>query len=433
MKQRTIKRSHFDHEILLLQGGGALGSYHAGVYEALAEAGMLPTWVVGISIGAINAAIIAGNPPERRVERLREFWYRVSAYAPLTPPPVLDPIRPFLDRLSVLSGATCGIPGFYVPRHPSPLLMPSASPNELSFYDTSPLEPTLEELVDFDLLNSGKMRLSLGATNVRTGESKYFDTRDIRITSRHVMASGALPPAFPGVEIDGEEYWDGGLVSNTPITYVWDQKPLTTALIVQVNLFPNKGEKPHDMVQVLERIKDIQYSSKQRFSTDRLREIGELRASIGRLLAKMPAHLKDNPDVMRIATQYDDRKWTVAFLTDTHRSTSGQWKDAEFSRATVNERWAGGVEAIRLSLANREWTFPAAEIPGVRVFDLPPKAPKKAAVPPAMPKEEAISPNGNGNGKPKHRSRPSRRSRATQPSRHIRRKRASRSASSRVH
>jgi NTE family protein len=409
-------KRNFDHEILLLQGGGALGSYHAGVYEGLAEAGMMPTWVVGISIGAINAAIIAGNPPERRVERLREFWYRVSAYAPLTLPSELDPLRPILDRVSVLSVMLCGVPGFFSTRVPSPLVVPAASPDLVSFYDTSPLESTLEELVDFDLLNSGKMRLSLGAVNVRTGESKYFDTQNTRITPKHVMASGALPPAFSAVEIDGEDYWDGGLVSNTPITYVWDQKPLTTALLVQVNLFPSKGEKPTDMVQVLERMKDIQYSSKQRFTTERLREIGELRASIGRLLARMPAHLRDDPDVMRIAKQYDDREWTIAFLTDTHQSNVGQWKDAEFSRTTVDERWAVGVEAIHRSLANREWTTPSAEIPGVRVYNLPS----------GTRREGATSANGNGNevGKPKPPSRSFQRSH---------RRRASRAASSRVH
>ena len=414
MNQRSIKRSHYDHEILLLQGGGALGSYHAGVYEGLAEAGMTPTWVVGISIGAINAAIIAGNPPERRLERLREFWDHVSAYAPLTLHSVLDPIRPFLDRLSVWSVATCGIPGFFVPRLPSPLLAPAASPDVLSFYDTSPLEQTLEALVDFDLLNSGKIRLSLGATNVRTSESKYFDTRDTRITPKHVMASGALPPAFPAVEIDGEEYWDGGLVSNTPITYVFDQRPLTTALFVQVNLFPSKGKKPEDMVQVLERMKEIQYSSKQRFGTERLREIGELRAAIGRLMAKLPARVKDDPDVVQIGRHCDAREWTVAYLTDTYRTQAGQWKDAEFSRATVNERWAGGLEAVRRSLANREWTVPSVEIPGVRVYNLPPEPPE----------DETICANEGEGKKRKPRSRPSRRSRQ---------ERASRSALSAVH
>jgi NTE family protein len=413
LNKQPIKRKNYDHEILLLQGGGALGSYHAGVYEGLAEAGMVPTWVVGISIGAINSAIIVGNPPERRIERLREFWDRASAYAPLTAPAVLDPVRPLLDRLSVLHVASCGIPGFFLPRVPSPLVVPATSPDAISFYDTSPLERTLEKLVDFDLLNSGKTRLSLGAVNVRTGESVYFDTRNMRITPKHVMASGALPPAFPGVEIDGEEYWDGGLVSNTPITYVWDQKPLTTALLVQVNLFPNKSKKPDNLSQVMERIKDIQYCSKQRFSTDHLREIGELRASIRRLLNKMPRHLKNDPDVMRIGTHSDDRKWTIAFLTDSYKSDVGHWKDAEFSRATVNDRWAGGVEAIRRSLKNRRWTYPSAEIPGVRVFDLPE----------VKPEEEMPSENGNRAAKEKPRRRTSR---SARPARHSRRKRASR-------
>ncbi len=407
MEARFIKRNHYDHEILLLQGGGALGSYHAGVYEALAEAGMAPTWVVGISIGAINAAIIAGNPPERRIERLREFWNRVSAYAPFSLPLMVNPIRPLIDRISVLHAMTCGVQSFFVPRIPSPLLAPIPSPQKLSFYDTSPLERTLEELVDFKFLNSGKTRLSLGAVNVRTGESKYFDSLHTRITPKHVMASGALPPAFSAVEIDGESYWDGGLVSNTPISYVWDQKPLTTALLVQVNLFPSKGRKPQDMFQVMERIKDIQYCSKQRFNTDHLREMGELRAAIRRLLAKIPAHIRDDPDIMRIAAHTDDRKWTIAFLTDSYRSNAGQWKDAEFSRATVNERWAGGVEAIRRSLANREWTVPAAQIPGVRVYDLPQVELEK----------NGIAANGHKTTRMKPSNRSVRRSRRRVPSR----------------
>ncbi len=367
-----MKQQHYDHQVLLLQGGGALGSYHAGVYEGLAEAGMIPTWVVGISIGAINSAIIAGNPPERRIERLREFWDLTSAYAPLTPPSLFEPMRPLMAHMSVLKVATSGIPGFFVPRLSSPLLTSAADPNAISFYDTSPLKKTLEELVDFDLINEGKTRLSLGAVNVRTGESVYFDSRRTRITPEHVMASGALPPGFPGVEIDGEEYWDGGLVSNTPITYVWDQKPLTTALIVQVNLFPSKGEKPCDFEQVMERIKDIQYCSKLRFSTERIKELGELRAAATRLLAKLPPDMRADPDVQQIAKHSDDRDWTIAFLTDSYRSHVGQWKDADFSRATVNERWAGGVEAVRRSMADRDWTVHSAGIPGVRVYDLPP-------------------------------------------------------------
>ena len=284
-------------------------------------------------------------------------------------------MRPFLDRLSVWSVATFGIPGFFVPRVPPPFLAPAASPETLSFYDTAPLKQTLEELVDFDLINQGKSRLSLGAVNVRTGASVYFDNRNTRIVPEHVLASGALPPGFPAVKIDGEEYWDGGLVSNTPLNYVWDQKPLTTALIVQVNLFPGEGESPRDLDQVMERAKDIQFCSKQRFNTEHVRTLGEIRAGLGNLLAKLPPEFQNDPDVQLITEHCDDREWTIAYLTNSHRPHAGQMKDAEFSRATVNERWTEGLADIRRSIANFEWTRPTVDAPGIRVYNLPPTTP----------------------------------------------------------
>lgn len=369
-----MKKKQYDHEILLLQGGGALGSYHCGIYEALAEEGMMPAWVVGISIGAINSAIIAGNPPERRIERLREFWERSSSTTSLMPPSMFDSDRSMQDHLSVLSAMTFGIPGFFAPRMPSPFLHRAGARDAFSFYDTSPLKKTLEELVDFDLLNNGKTRLSLGAVNVRSGQSVYFDTRTTRIRPEHVMASGALPPGFPGVKIDGEVYWDGGLVSNTPLTYVADERPLTTALIVQVNLFPAQGPIPQNLEQVMERMKDIQYCSKQRFSTEYLQEIGELRAAFRRVLPKLPPELQSDPDVQRLARHADAREWTIAFFTDTFRSQSGQWKDVDFSPTTVKGRWTAGVEAVRRSLTDTDWTAPTTQVPGIRVFHLPPPA-----------------------------------------------------------
>jgi NTE family protein len=221
-----MKRRKYDHEVLLLQGGGALGAYQAGVYEGLAEGGMTPTWVVGISIGAINSAIIAGNPPDRRVERLRIFWDRVSAQHTFEPPSWMEALRPMLTRLSVASIFNWGVPIFFAPRPIPPLFAGSGSLDALSFYDTAPLRHTLEELVDFDLINRRAVRLSLGAVNVRTGESVYFDNHKMRLGPEHVMASGALPPGFPAVKIDGHYYWDGGIVSNSPLTYVVDEKPL---------------------------------------------------------------------------------------------------------------------------------------------------------------------------------------------------------------
>jgi NTE family protein len=361
----------FDHEILVLQGGGALGAYHGGVYEGLAEAGHAPTWVVGVSIGAITAALIAGNPPERRVERLRAFWERVSSYAPLAWPNWLDTMRPMLNAMSAGTVATFGSPGFFTPRMPPPFFAPPGTPGATSFYDTTPLKHTLEELVDFDLLNNGEVRIALGCVNVRSGASVYFDSQNTRIGPQHVMASGSLPPGFPAVEIDGELYWDGGIVSNTPLNYVVDCKPLKTALIVQVDLFKAQGEWPQNLDEVMERQKDIQYASKQRFNTERIQEIGELRVALMQLLAKLPASLKADPAARKLATLCDERQWTIARLVNKRLDHVSNSKDYEFSRATVEEHWAAGLEDVRRSIANRDWIEPTLAGQGVKLYDLP--------------------------------------------------------------
>ena len=369
-----MERATFDQSILALQGGGALGAYQAGVYEGLAEVGLLPTWVVGISIGSINAAIIAGNPPERRVERLRTFWDRVSSYAPLSPPAWLDVMRPALNNLSAAAVMSFGIPAFFIPRVPPPAYAADNSPGALSYYDTSPLNRTLEELVDFDLINSGKVRLSLGAVNVREGQSVYFDNSRTRIGADHVRASGSLPPGFPPVTIDGEQYWDGGIVSNSPLVYVADEEPRTRVLVVAVDVFNARGELPRNLDQVMERAKDIQYASKMRLNTDRFRELGEMRAALGRLLCKLPAGLANDSDVQKLAPLCDEREYTIARLINRRTTNSGSTKDYEFSRATVNEAWAAGLEDVRHSRANIEWMQPMDLGPGVRVYDLPPAA-----------------------------------------------------------
>ena len=363
-------RQKYDHEILLLQGGGALGAYHAGVYEGLAEAGREPTWAVGVSIGAITAALIAGNPPARRVERLKAFWERISGYAPSDLPPALDMLRPAFNMMSAGTVATFGAPGFFVPRMPPPFMAAPGTPEATSFYDTEPLRATLEEMVDFDLINSGKTRISLGAVNVQTGQSIYFDNRRIRIGVEHVMASGALPPGFAAVEIGGQHYWDGGIVSNSPLTYVTDEKPLTTALIIQVDLFKAKGEMPLNLDQVLERHKDIQYSSKQRFTTERVQEIGELRAALARLLDKLPAKLRTDADAKRLAAQFDKRCWTLARFTNQRLPNVSQTKDYEFSRATVNEHWAAGLADVRRAGKRHDWLNPDIRAAGLQVHDL---------------------------------------------------------------
>ena len=369
----TASRRRFDHEILVLQGGGALGAYHAGVFEGLTEAGRSPTWVVGVSIGAITSALIAGNAPEKRVERLRAFWERVSAYAPFTWPTSLEAMRPAYNAISAGVVATFGSPGFFTPRVPPPFFAMGGGAEATSFYDTTPLRATLEELVDFDRINKGDVRLSLGAVNVRTGASVYFDNRRMRIGPEHVMASGALPPGFPAVDIDGEQYWDGGIVSNTPLSYVWDEKPLTTALIVQVDLFKPIGELPTNIDEVLERHKDIQYASKQRFNVDHVKQIGQLRGALIRLIDKLPPRLRSDPDAKRLASLCDDREWAVVRLVNERLAHVSQTKDYEFSRATVDEHWAAGLEDVRRAVANRHVMTPTRLIPGVNVYELAPK------------------------------------------------------------
>jgi NTE family protein len=368
-----MKRGEFDHTILLLQGGGALGAYQAGAYEGLVEAGIAPDWVVGISIGGINAALIAGNPPGRRVERLREFWDRVSEHAPLIPPPWLNSVRPTLNQLSSTAAALYGVPGFFSPRlPPPPIYNPDGNPPEaMSFYDTEPLRSTLEELVDFDLINREKVRLSLGVVNVSTGKSIYFDNQQTRIGPDHVRASGALPPGFPPVVIEGEHYWDGGILCNSPMLYVLNDLPRMCALLVQVDIFMAEGELPRDMDEVLRREKDIRLASKTLFNTNYIRELLEMRTALKELLPKLPASLKDEPSVRKLAPLCDIGEMTIARLTNRGLSHSGHTKGYDFSRATVNELWATGLDDVRHSVARIERMRPRELGSGIRVYDLP--------------------------------------------------------------
>jgi NTE family protein len=361
-----------DHSVLVLQGGGALGAYQAGVYEGMSEHGFAPDWVAGVSIGAINGALIAGNPAERRLERLREFWDRVSSGLPLVAPAQLDPLRSALNRLSAAAAATFGVPGFFAPRVPPAFLAPEGTPEALSIYDTSPLKQTLEELVDFDLLNrKHPVRLSVGAVDVHTGNSVYFDNEAQKLKPEHVMASGSLPPGFPPIVIEGAHYWDGGIVSNSPLWYVLDDSPQISALIVQVDLFSARGELPVNLDQVLERAKDIQYSSKTRFNTKRIQEFEGFRHALGRLMKKLPARLHDDPDYKLLQPLSEHkRQITIAHLINRRFAHSTNSKDYEFSRTTVQQLWKAGLEDVRRTCSNREWLKARELVSGVRVFDL---------------------------------------------------------------
>ncbi|WP_308418181.1 patatin-like phospholipase family protein [Chitinimonas sp. BJB300] len=279
-----VTKSKHDQTVHVLQGGGALGAYQAGVYEALACTCYRPDWVAGVSIGAINAALIAGNPPERRIERLSEFWHLVSngmglPNNPSETYPWLKLLskqhrsRSAFNQFSASWSALLGIPGFYKPRFPPAWLQFNGAPSVLSIYDTAPLRTTLEDLIDFDLINSKKVRLSVGAVNVVTGNSEYFDNFARTIGPEHIMASGALPPAFAPVEIDGNVYWDGGIVSNTPLQYVLDTHRKTSLLVFQVDLFNARGALPINLAEVQQRQKDILYSSRTRFNSNMAAEV----------------------------------------------------------------------------------------------------------------------------------------------------------------
>lgn len=356
-----------DQRILLLQGGGALGAYHGGVYEGITEVGFAPDWVVGISIGAINAALIAGNPTERRLERLHEFWDLVSAQAPFILPAAMDFARPIMNQMAAASALVFGIPGFFVPRMPAPQFAVEGTLAALSYYDTEPLRATLERLVDFDRINTGKPRLSLGSVNARTGESVYFDSTTHKITASHVMASGALPPGFPPVEVDGEYYFDGGIMSNTPLQYVSKDFRMD-ALIVAVDLFSGLGELPKNIAQVAERVKDIQFQSKARFSADEFRKIEALRSTLAEVIAKLPASLRADPQVRKLEEVSRRGRLSVIHLINRHDTKSSDFKDYEFSRATVEELWHGGRDDVQMVLKHPD-TCRVSELGnGVRIF-----------------------------------------------------------------
>ncbi|MEM5310492.1 patatin-like phospholipase family protein [Paraburkholderia sp. JHI869] len=364
--------ARFDHTVFVLQGGGALGAYQAGVVEGFTEIGIAPDWIAGISIGAINAAIIAGNPPKRRVERLREFWERVSARTSLIPEATTNATRSWFNAWSAVSVVTFGVPGFFTPRAIPPFLAAPATPGALSFYDTRPLKSTLEELVDFDLINRRDVRLSLGAVNVCTGESVYFDNTKTTIGPEHVMASGALPPGFPPVLIEGQWYWDGGISSNTPMWYVVDEAYRESALVLQVDVFTGAGHFPQNLQQVQERQKDIQYASRARFSSAHIKKTEELRTALRRLLDKLPEALRDDPDAQRLAAVSTRGAVALVHMTNRHNTGSADFKDYEFSRATVDELWQGGLGDVHDAVARKAWEDVVELAYGIRVFDLTP-------------------------------------------------------------
>ena len=341
--------------VLVLQGGGALGSYQAGAYQALCQHDFEPEWVAGISIGAINSAIIAGNPPELRRRKLQEFWDLVSSPVPWQPLGAGDQARTAFNETSAALIATFGVPGFFMPRFPPAPLWPLGSEQSLSYYDTTPLRDTLLGLVDFDLINSKKVRLSVGAVNVKTGNFVYFDNTKQEIKPEHIMASGALPPGFPAVEIEGEYYWDGGVASNTPLDYVLDEAPTTDLLIFQVDLFSARGRLPTTLLEASEREKDIRYSSRTRMNTDMNKKIHNTRMALRTLIDKLPADLKNDPTVELLNEAAKENTVTVVHLIYKSKNFETSSKDYDFSKFAMQEHWAAGAHDVDLSMRHPDW------------------------------------------------------------------------------
>ena len=367
-----MDRATHDDYVLVLQGGGALGAYQAGVFEAMASEGIAPNWVTGISIGAVNCALIAGNAPGRRVERLREFWQLLSSGMPEPYFKTDGDYRALLNGASALQALLFGVPGFFTPRVPPPLFRAPGTPEAISYYDTAPLRATLERLVDFDRINSGEVRLSVGAVNVRTGNFAYFDSAKQRIDARHIMASGALPPGLPPVEIDGEHYWDGGLVSNTPLDYVLEQPGGGHRVMFQVDLFPARGDFPATLFDVSEREKDIRYSSRTRRNTDLEVAWRRVSEAARRLVAKLPPELRADPDAQELLarTRITCSGFDIVHLIYRAKQHEHHSKDYEFSRWTMDEHWAAGHADVLQTLRDPRFLEHKPDHYGVRVFDL---------------------------------------------------------------
>ncbi len=388
-------RPPFECIALLLQGGGALGAYQGGVYQGLAEAHLHPDWVAGISIGAINSALIAGNAPDRRVDQLHGFWDAITL-KPLRGTPADhvgelwkkafddavalwggpsfasrgDVARSLSSQLNAGLAAALGAPGMFAPRMFSPWLQPPGTLEGTSYYDTAGLRTTLERFVDFDRINAGEMRFSVGAVNVTSGNFVYFDITTHLFGPEHVMASGALPPGFPAVEIEGEYYWDGGLVSNTPLQWVLESEMRQDMLAFQVDLWNARGGLPSAMSEVATRLKEIQFSSRTRANSDQFKNVQRVRKTLGDLLSKIPEDLRNTPEYKALSAQADRKVYNLIQLIYRSKDYEGGSKDYEFSQQSMEDHWRAGYYDTIRTLRHPEVLERPTSADGVFTFDL---------------------------------------------------------------
>lgn len=344
-----------DRVALLLQGGGALGAYQGGVYEALYQNGLEVDWIVGVSIGAINSALIAGNPPERRVERLREFWNRITGRKIWNHTPDGDIFRQIRNAQSAMLTTLLGQPGFFSPYLLNAWISPKGSVTATSFYDTAPLRETLLELVDFNLINDRRMRFAVGAVNIISGNFIWFDNAQFEILPEHIMASAALPPALPMIKIGTEYYWDGGIVSNTPLQHLLENEERLNSLVFQVDLFSARGDLPRDMADVTGRRKDIMFSSRTRYTTDLYRRMQSIKLKMRDALRRIPEDKRTEDDRRTLEELSDLAEITILHLIYQQKAYEGHAKDYEFSGTSMREHWTSGYEDTSMTLRQREW------------------------------------------------------------------------------
>ena len=385
-----IRNNNNGQVVLVLQGGGALGAYQGGVYQAMHEAGVEPDWLIGTSIGAINASIIAGNRVEDRLAKLQEFWRRVQRNGAWGAFPAWKGIA---DALASWTTLTTGIPGFFE-TNPRAFLggQVPLGVDHAGFYSTEPLRKTLEELVDFSLVNQDHPRLTVGAAHLRTSMMHYFDSKEMELAPDHVMASGALPPAFPAVRIDGELYWDGGILSNTPTERIFDDHPRRNSLIFAVHLWNPTGEEPETILDILHRAKDIQYSSRIASHIVRQREAHKLRHVITKLLEFVPEEEKQDPLLKELAQYHCDTRMHVVRLLAPRLDRESHTKDIDFSPAGIRARWEAGYEDTKRALAKQAWLGEFGLLDGVILHEPTPDADPASDIQPGDPLAAPVAP-----------------------------------------
>ena len=360
--------------VLVLQGGGALGAYQAGVYQALHEHDLAPDWIVGTSIGAINAALLAGNPEAQRMERLRQFWDRISHQDGIDPAKITDAQRRSNIWLSTLDIVMRGVPGFFAPRWFSPFSAGLAvQPEVASFYDTAALANTLGDLIDFDYLNApGGTRLTVNAMQVKTGELAGFDNTRHILNVDHVRASGAMPPGFPPVRIDGELYWDGGLYSNTPLETVLDDLPHVDTLCFMVDLWSAEGPEPTTLDEVQTRAKDVTFASRSKRHIEDYLRTHDLQHKLRELYVALPEHAKSPEGVKELAALGCDSTMHIVRLPYAGRDWHMASKDINFTKGSIAWRWDQGYRDAMRAIEHAGWLAEVPEETGLVVHELPP-------------------------------------------------------------